>query len=131
MKLRTGMDWRFGYDDSEPVLLLYLPTRHTSFGIVSFACTFHTQGQTAEFVAKYVDKGARIGVVGQLQVDTWIDKNTGEKRSKPKIIVRDLDMLETKAEAEFRRSGRRRSVSDDEDDELDDQFKAGSGDFFD
>jgi single-strand DNA-binding protein len=90
-----------------------------------------SQGQTAEFVAKYVDKGARIGVVGQLQVDTWFDKNTGEKRSKPKIIVRDLDMLETKAEAEFRRSGRRRSVNDDEDEDLDGPFKAGSGDFFD
>jgi single-stranded DNA-binding protein len=99
--------------------------------VASFDCTIHAQGQTAEFVAKYVDKGARIGVVGQLQVDTWIDKNTGEKRSKPKIIVRDLDMLETKAEAEFRRSGRRRSVNDDEDEDLDGPFKAGSGDFFD
>ena len=62
-------------------------------------------GQTAEFVSKYVDKGARVGVIGSLQVDQWIDKESGEKREKAKVIVRDFDILETRAEAELRRGG--------------------------
>jgi single-strand DNA-binding protein len=62
-------------------------------------------GRTAEFVAKYVDKGARVGVIGTLQVDQWTDKSTGEPRSKVKVIVRDFDVLETKAEADLRRGG--------------------------
>ena len=64
-------------------------------------------GVTAEFVSKYVDKGARVGVIGSLDVDTWLDKETGEPRSKPKVIVREFDILETKAEADARRSKQR------------------------
>lgn len=62
-------------------------------------------GQTAEFVSNYVEKGTRVSVVGSLQVDEWKDKATGEARCRPKIIVRDIDVLESKAEAELRRSG--------------------------
>jgi single-strand DNA-binding protein len=61
-------------------------------------------GQTAEFVSKYVDKGMRVGVVGSLQIDRWMDKITGEPRSKAKVIVRDFDILETRAESEARRA---------------------------
>jgi len=88
-------------------------------------------GQTAEFVAKYVDKGTRVGVIGQLQIDWWQDKETGEPRNRAKVVVRDLDVLETRAESELRRSGggRRRSFDDDEDDYS--PSKAGTGGFFD
>ena len=61
-------------------------------------------GQTAEFVSKCADKGARVGVIGSLQVDEWIDKEPGETRSKAKVIVREFDILESKAEADLRRS---------------------------
>jgi single-strand DNA-binding protein len=75
----------------------------------------YSKGQTAEFVAKFVDKGARVGVIGQLQVDTW------------------SDLLETRAEAQMRRSGQRDPSFYTEDDEED--FKgpsqAGTGGFFD
>lgn len=94
----------------------------------------HSQGQTAEFVAKFVDKGARIGVVGQLQIDTWTDKATGEARNRAKIVVRDLDVLETRAEAELRR-GEKRGPSfyteDDDDEDFSGPSKAGTGGFFD
>ena len=63
-------------------------------------------GQTAEFVTQFVDKGARVGVIGSLQVDEWTDRETGEPRQRAKIVVRDFDLLETRAEAEARRSGR-------------------------
>ncbi|KAL7563170.1 hypothetical protein ACA910_014448 [Epithemia clementina (nom. ined.)] len=61
-------------------------------------------GQTAEFVAKYVDKGARVGVIGSLEIDDWNDRQTGELRLRAKVIVRDFDILETRAESETRRA---------------------------
>jgi single-stranded DNA-binding protein len=80
-------------------------------------------------VAKFVDKGARIGVVGQLQIDSWTDKASGEERNRAKVIVRDLDILESRAEADLRRSGRRASYSD-EDEFEDGPMSAGTGGFF-
>jgi single-strand DNA-binding protein len=99
-------------------------------------------GQTAEFVAKYVDKGARVGVIGSLQVDRWTDKASGEPRSRAKVVVRDFDILETKAEADLRRQGRRGpSFYKDDNDGGDSGYgsgpsrgspsNAGSGSFFD
>lgn len=93
-------------------------------------------GQTAEFVSKYVDKGARIGVIGSLQIDQWADKETGEKRSRAKCIVRELDILETRAEAEARRSNQRGAsfyTSSDTatDDDLYDPSRGSQGGFFD
>lgn len=67
-------------------------------------------GRDAEYAGKYVTKGARIGVTGTLEVDCWRDKITGEEKSSPKIVVRHLDILETKAEAELRQ-GRGRGGS--------------------
>jgi single-strand DNA-binding protein len=95
-------------------------------------------GQTAEFVSKYVDKGARVGVIGSLQVDQWSDKASGEPRSRAKVVVRDFDLLETKAEADNRRSGKR-GPSFERDNSDDDEggggyggpSPAGSGGFFD
>jgi single-strand DNA-binding protein len=94
-------------------------------------------GRDAEYAAKYVKKGARIGVVGSLQLDEWNDRATGEPRSAAKIIVKDLDILETRAEAELRQSNQRgpsfyiNDDDDDDDDDDDETFSAGSGGFFD
>jgi single-strand DNA-binding protein len=60
-------------------------------------------GQSAEFVRKFVDKGMRVGVIGSLETDTWQDKTTGERRIKPRVLVRDFNILETRAEGEARR----------------------------
>jgi single-strand DNA-binding protein len=61
-------------------------------------------GQTAEFVTKYVDKGMRISVSGTLQIDEWNDNESGEVNSKVKVIVREVDMLESRVETEQRRA---------------------------
>lgn len=100
-------------------------------------------GRDAEYAAKYVTKGARVGVSGSLAVDSWIDRQTNEKRSKCTVIVKDLDILESKAEAELRRGsqksytqkggGERRSFlteDDDDDDEFLGPASAGIGDFY-
>jgi single-strand DNA-binding protein len=79
-------------------------------------------GQTAEFVSKYVDKGGRVGVIGGLQIDEWNDKETGEKRNKAKVVVREFDILESKAESDLRRQNSRGPSFGD-----DDEYKPSSG----
>lgn len=94
-------------------------------------------GRDAEYATKFVTKGSRIGVSGSLVVDSWIDRETGDQRRKATVIVRDLDILESKAEAELRRGNQkqvqRRSfyMSEDEDDEFSGPFSSGTGGFFD
>jgi single-strand DNA-binding protein len=79
-------------------------------------------GTTAEFVSKFVDRGTHVSIIGSLQIDEWTDKATGELRNKAKIIVRDFDILESKEEAEARRSRSGRNGGGPN--------SAGSGDFF-
>ena len=89
-------------------------------------------GRDAEYVANYVDKGARMGITGSLVQDSWIDKVSGGKRRKAKIVVRQVDVLESRAEAELRKSNRGLSSGrqyDDEDDN-DGPRSAGTGGFF-
>lgn len=92
-------------------------------------------GQTAEYVTQYVDKGARVGVIGSLQIDEWTDRETGEPRQRAKVVVRDFDVLETRAEADARRAGGRSygSNGNDTDRRGDDggYSPAGGGGFFD
>lgn len=50
-------------------------------------------GRTAEIADEYLEKGRAICVHGELKQDTWQDKETGAKRSKLKVTVRELVML--------------------------------------
>ena len=62
-------------------------------------------GKDAEYVANYATKGARVGVTGQIVIDSWINKQSGDLRTKPTIIVDTIDILETRAESQLRRKG--------------------------
>jgi len=42
-------------------------------------------GKTAEVCGEHVQKGQQILIEGRLKLDTWNDRNTGEKRSKLKV----------------------------------------------
>lgn len=42
-------------------------------------------GRTAENVAEYFRKGGQIFITGELKLDQWEDRNTGQKRSKLKV----------------------------------------------
>jgi single-strand DNA-binding protein len=57
-------------------------------------------GKTAEVAANYVKKGGLIGIKGSLKMDTWNDKTTGLARSKPVILVDQLDLLSSKRDSE-------------------------------
>lgn len=59
-------------------------------------------GRDAEYAGKFVTKGARVGVTGSMNVDTYTDRMSGEERNAYKVLVKHLDILETKAEADAR-----------------------------
>lgn len=61
-------------------------------------------GALAEFTVKNVEKGARIGVVGSIDTDYYPNKDTGLLSTNPKLLVQDIDILESKMEADARRN---------------------------
>jgi single-strand DNA-binding protein len=51
-------------------------------------------------IEQYVQKGSQLYVEGRLQLDTWDDKqNPGQKRSKIKLVIDNLEFLGDKPEA--------------------------------
>ncbi len=69
-------------------------------------------GRVAEIVGEYCKKGRPLFVQGRLQLDQWDDKQTGQKRSKLKVIGENIQLLGSKdgggtsPEREDRESGR-------------------------
>lgn len=43
--------------------------------------------ETAESVAEHLDKGHEVVVTGRIATDQWDDKNSGEKRSAPSLLI--------------------------------------------
>jgi len=56
--------------------------------------------RVGEIVHKYVKKGNPLFVEGRLQLDTWEDKNTHEKRSKLKIVGENIQLLTGRPQSE-------------------------------
>lgn len=50
-------------------------------------------GRQAELAQQYLVKGRGVYIEGRLQLDTWDDKATGQKRSKLKIVGENLQFL--------------------------------------
>jgi single-strand DNA-binding protein len=51
-------------------------------------------GPMAEFAAKWLRKGNRANVQGQLVTDQWEDKQTGKKKSKTKVKVSQIQPID-------------------------------------
>jgi len=49
-------------------------------------------GKHAEWCAGNLAKGSQVGVDGKLVMDQWEDKNTGQKRSKIKILAQKVHL---------------------------------------
>ena len=47
----------------------------------------------AEVVGEYLKKGSSIYVEGQLQTNSYEDKNTGERKFSTQIVAREMQML--------------------------------------
>lgn len=53
-------------------------------------------GRTAEVAGEYLTKGRQILIEGYLKLEQWDDRESGQKRSKLKVIVDQLTMLGSK-----------------------------------
>lgn len=54
-------------------------------------------GRTAEVMQQYLSKGRPVFIEGRLKLDTWKDSNTGENRSKHKIVVESFQFIDSKS----------------------------------
>lgn len=57
-------------------------------------------GRTAEIAQQYLKKGRPVYIEGRLQMDTWEDKQSGQKRSKLKVVAEALQLLGGRGEGD-------------------------------
>jgi single-strand DNA-binding protein len=55
-------------------------------------------GKTAENVAQYMRKGSALLIEGRLKLDSWDDKQTGQKRSKLWVVAESVQFIGGKGE---------------------------------
>ncbi len=68
-------------------------------------------GKTADLIEQYLKKGHQAYIEGHLKLDQWNDKTTGDKRSKIKIVVDNVQFLEPRRDDGARGSAPRRQDS--------------------
>jgi single-strand DNA-binding protein len=51
-----------------------------------------------DVITNYCRKGSQLLIEGQLRLDTWDDKTSGQKRSKHKIVVETVELLDRAAD---------------------------------
>ena len=56
-------------------------------------------GKQGELVSKYLTKGSLAMVEGRLKLDQWEDKTSGQKRSKIKVVLDNVQFLSTRGGA--------------------------------
>jgi len=74
-------------------------------------------GPLVDIAEKYVHKGDKLFLQGQIKVDNWKDKETGADRTASKIKVRQMEMLSSKGSGNKPSSGefRKAPVADESD----------------
>ncbi len=50
-------------------------------------------GRTAELAGQYLKKGRSVYIEGRLQLDSWDDKQTGQKRTKLRVVGEEMQFL--------------------------------------
>lgn len=63
--------------------------------------------QQADHVLKYLKKGEAALVEGRLEMDTWDDKQSGQKRSKLHIVAERVSSLAPKGQGSQQQGGQR------------------------
>lgn len=62
--------------------------------------SFHTVtvwGSMADVAGQYIRPGTQLYISGRLQTDSWEDEQSGEKRSKTKVVAMDMILLDPKS----------------------------------
>lgn len=71
-----------------------------------------TWGRTAELVGQYLTKGRGCFIEGRLKLDSWDDKETGQKRSKLRVVADNVQFTDAKGDGAPRRAGGEEGESD-------------------
>lgn len=58
-------------------------------------------GRSGEIANQYLRKGSKILVEGRLSFEQWVDKTSGQKRSKHSVIVETMQMLDSRPTSEY------------------------------
>ena len=56
-------------------------------------------GRNAENAAQYLQKGRSVLIEGRLQLETWQDKQSGQERSKLKVVADNVQFLNVNQES--------------------------------
>jgi len=81
-------------------------------------------GKTAELAGQYLAKGSSCYFEGRLNLETWEDKTTQQKRIKMKVIIENMQFLSSKKDSgnspqTAAKSGKTaQSAADDDDDSI-------------
>lgn len=62
-------------------------------------------GRQAEVAGEYLTKGRGVLIEGRLQLDQWEDKETGQKRSKLRVVGENMTMLPGRGDGASRGGG--------------------------
>jgi single-strand DNA-binding protein len=54
----------------------------------------------AEIAEQYLKKGRPVFIEGRLQLDSWDDKQTGQKRSRLRVVAENLQLLGARGEGD-------------------------------
>ncbi len=77
-------------------------------------------GRQAEIAKEYLTKGKPVYIEGRLQLDSWDDKQTGQKRSKLKVTGEAIQLLGSRGDSgDGGGGGGGRSTSSSSDDDYD------------
>ena len=85
-------------------------------------------GRQAEIAKEYLGKGKPVYIEGRLQLDTWDDKQTGQKRSKLRVTGEQMQLRGARGEAGGEGGGGGRSYGGNRGES---QEQSGGGDDFD
>lgn len=59
-------------------------------------------GKAGEFAERFFKKGMMVGVTGRLQVRSWDDQQTGQKRWSTDVMIEEQEFAESKSSFEAR-----------------------------
>ncbi len=62
-------------------------------------------GRQAEVAGEYLSKGRSVLIEGRLQLDSWQDKESGQNRSKLKVVCENMTMVGSRGEGSSRGAG--------------------------
>ena len=82
--------------DAKAPYWLTLHAKSIRTGVTAVGGTFvdiEAWGKQAELVAKYLTKGAPALIEGRLRLDEWTDKTSGQKRSRLKVVLENVQFL--------------------------------------